>query len=209
MKYLLILGLGALVVAFFGYNLIFSVPEQKSVTAEYDVTKTADVPEVVTETKENKEPVTGLATLEDLRLRNEDLECALEYTDASGAQAEGTFFSSDQKIRADILTPAPDLQSQILSSFILSGDTMYVWSEIEGATYGVKFDYSETDENMRQKTEVLSLDHNVTYECKEWIQVDRTVFLPPENVLLQDMTEILQGGMEYGDIYEEQAELPY
>jgi hypothetical protein len=106
-------------------------------------------------------------------------------------------------MRGDFLTPTPDLSGQVLSSMIINDSYFYVWTEIEGQSYGIKTDLSLPSDATLDAREPVPLDDIVMYNCKPWKNVDRTVFVPPSTVLFQDSNELMQGGMEYGTIYEE------
>jgi hypothetical protein len=121
---------------------------------------------------------------------------------SDGQRSTGTYFVSDGSMRGDFLTAAPDMSGEILSSMIIDAGMMYVWSEIEGGMYGVKMDLSKVADTEVESREPVSMDATVDYDCKPWLIVDRTVFVPPATVLFQDMSQLMQGGMEYGTIYE-------
>ncbi len=190
----------------FGYFALFATPAQKMVNEAEDV-----LAELSVEADDKAAaPVArqGTGSLEMLRLLGEDLECTIAYTDAEqGSAVEGTYFVSGGSMRGDFLTESPDLSGQILSSIVIDDKNMYVWSEIEGQTYGMKMDLSLVDDPTYDAREPVALDAAVTYDCKPWRNVDRTVFVPPSTVLFQDMSEMMQAGMEYGTVYED-AEMP-
>lgn len=151
-----------------------------------------------------KKEFSGTGTLESLRLLGDDVECTIAYVLEDGEQpAEGTFFASEGKIRGDFLVPSPDLVGQNLSSMILDGQTMYTWTEIDGEAYGVKINLTDFVNNGVDTYEPVSMDAEVSYECKPWLTVDDSVFVPPTDVLFQDMSLLLKSGMEYGTVYEE------
>lgn len=190
----------------FGYFALFATPAQKMANeaeetlAELSVD--ADDKAAVPVARQ------GTGSLEMLRLLGEDLECTISYSDAEqGSAVEGTYFVSGGSMRGDFLTESPDLSGQILSSMIIDDTNMYVWSEIEGQTYGMKMDLSLVNDPTYDAREPVALDAAVIYDCKPWKNVDRTVFMPPSTVMFQDMSEMMQAGMEYGTLYED-AEMP-
>lgn len=209
MKYIPTLLIVALVVGGFAYYTLFAGPnrallEQVSQPDEVTVSKEDEVKTI------EWEPRSGTASLKELQSWGDNIECTISfetddfvYSDGRMQSIEGTYFVGGGKIRGDFLTQAPDLSGQILTSMIIDGSQMYLWSEIEGGQYGMKMDLSDADQTPVDTNEPISLDEAVTYNCKQWKEVDNTIFLPPSNILFNDMNELLQTGMEYGTIYEE------
>jgi hypothetical protein len=145
--------------------------------------------------------------MNDLLRREDNLECQINTVDNSVTN-EGTFFVADQKIRGDFITESPDMEGSSVSSIIVIDETMYVWTELDGESYGVKFQTQSTADSNVQTQEPVGLDERVEYSCRNWERVDQSVFIPPTDVMFQDMSQVLQEGMEYGTVYEE-GERPY
>lgn len=205
MKYFVFFGIAIVAIAVFAYFLIFSTPGSKSDLNDMTNNESVETTSTVNKTTA---PLSGVSTLEALRLRGDNLECTISYTpDETKEKVEGTYFVSDGNIRGDFLTPAPDLNGQILSSIIINHPLMYIWSEIEGELYGIKVDLTTTEATATEKNQPVSLTANINYDCKPWENVDRTVFEPPSTVLFQDMGSLMKAGMEYGTIYETQPGL--
>lgn len=208
MKKLTILGIISLLLVVYGYYIIFSpssdTPKMVLEHSNVEVVGAVDSEIVLVE------PRKGTGTLESLRVLNEDLECAISYTPRNlVTEVEGTFFVSDGNIRGDFLTESPDLSGRILSSMIIKDTTMYTWSEIEGEAYGMKIDLTTTEAEAAETKQPVSLSADVKYDCKNWENVDRTVFVPPSDVLFQDMSELMKAGMEEAIIYEEGEGVPF
>lgn len=100
------------------------------------------------------------------------------------------------------------MEEMAVSSIIVLENTMYVWTELSGESYGVKMPVTAAGADDVPTQEPVGLDERVQYSCQEWSQVDQSVFIPPTDVLFQDLSEVLQSGMEYGTVYEE-GEMPY
>jgi hypothetical protein len=200
MKYLIGLGVAVLVVIAFAYFWLFSSSEPQTVQdqAEKAIAKS--------ETQSNNEAqefeLNGFGTMYDLLAREQNLECQITTIDNS-AVSEGTFFVADQKIRGDFMAETPDMEGSSVSSVIIADNTMFVWTEIDGELYGVKSQMQTATEAEVQTQEPVSLDERVKYSCQNWKPVDQSIFVPPGDVMFQDLSEILQGGLEYGTIYEE------
>jgi hypothetical protein len=200
MKNVFILGIiAAVALGGFIYFTFFTTPAHELASEAEDAAAALSKEQAATPAA--PEPKKGTGTLESLRLLNEDLECTIE-TVAEGQRATGTYFVSGGSMRGDFLTESPDMTGQVLSSMIIDGEMMYVWSEIEGGMYGVKMDLSQAAAPEAASREPVSRNAAVEYDCKPWANVDRTVFVPPTSVLFQDMSQLMQGGMEYGTIYE-------
>lgn len=200
MKYVGILALGAVLLVSFGYFTIFGGPENTITPAS----ETGDaIPEqLATDTDPNaREDFAGAGTLASLLERGDSIECQITYI-PSPLEAEiiGTFFVADGKVRADFLTPSPDLSGQVLSSLIYDTQTMYVWSEINGEQYGFSM-VSDAFINEDANTPVPA-DTEVQYNCLTWPRVDNTIFEVPGSVLFTDMTDV-QAQFETGTIYED------
>lgn len=151
--------------------------------------------------------LSGTGTLATLLQRGRALECTISYVpeEPSAVAVEGTYFVSNERMRGDFLTTAEGGE-EYLASMIMDGDTLYTWSEVEGETYGMRIDLSELPEdteNAPDTREPVPLDANVSYDCTPWENVDATVFVPPSDVVFTDFSDVMQGGMEFGTIYEE------
>lgn len=207
MKYIAMLAAAALAIVGLAYFVLFSTPAHQIVKdAEHD---RAELKLQEPEPAQVPEDRSGEGTLENLRLLNEDLECTISYENSNDVgEVNGTFFTSDGDMRGDFLIELPEFSGQVLSSMIQKGDVMYVWSEIEGESYGVQFDLS--DEEIDDQNTNLPIDSDVEtkYDCKPWPNVDRTVFDPPADLLFQDAGLQQRAGMEYGTVYEEGEMMP-
>jgi hypothetical protein len=146
---------------------------------------------------EGKEPMSGSGTLASLQGRGKELECQIIYERSqSEGNIEGTAFFSKGNVRADFMVPAPEFGGKILSSMIVGGKSMYVWSTIKDKMYGFKTNIaSSTSEHIDTK-EPVSLAATVRYTCTEWTAVDGSVFVPPANVQFQDLAPIIKAGPE-------------
>jgi len=205
MKYLLGLGAATLIVILFAYFWLFSGNELQ--TAQKEMNEAVAQLEAESGNKTLAAELNGFGTMNDLRGREKALECQITTIDNSVA-SEGTFFVADEKIRGDFITESPDLEESSVSSIIIDDGTMYVWTEIAGESFGVKSQLQATAETDIQTQEPVGLDERVKYSCQKWEPVDQSIFIPPTDVLFQDMSQVLQGGMEYGTVYEE-GEMPY
>jgi hypothetical protein len=200
MKYVLGLAVATLVILTAGYLWLFSVDESK-LTGDVVVSEVEQSSDE-SQTKKLEEDFDGQGTMNDLLGRGQNIECQITTINNSVA-SEGTFFVADQKIRGDFITESPDLEGVSVSSIIIVDETLYVWTELDGESYGVKTVLQESGTESTKANEPVSLDEEVKYSCQAWADVDQSVFIPPTNVLFQDLSEMLQGGMEYGTVYEE------
>jgi hypothetical protein len=201
-KNIVMVSVFAVVVIGFGYFTVFSTPAQDNVNQLANESGEFSAQEI-TEGSAKEVSISGTDTLQSISEIGRSLECKFTYSNNEvEASAEGTFFTSAGKVRGDFLTESPDMSGKILSSMIINEDMFYVWSEIEGKVYGIKMDFLAMEE-YDSSNSAVSMDEPVDYKCEPWENVDNTVFEPPQNVLFQDMTELMNGGMEYGIIYEE------
>jgi predicted RNA-binding protein len=205
MKYLIGLGVATLLIVAFAYFWLFSGNELQ--TAQQEMGEAVVQLETQSGSKDPKAELNGFGSMNDLLGREKNLECQITTIDNTVAN-EGTFFVADHKIRGDFITQSPEQEEAAVSSIIVMEDTMYVWTEIGGESYGVKSNLQAAKEADVQTQEPVSLDERVKYSCQSWEQVDQSIFIPPTDVLFQDMSAVLQGGMEYGTVYEE-GEMPY
>lgn len=202
-KHITILAVLAAVITGFGYYTLFSTPAHDS---QNQIAKGQDLFAVENDQLDEEvvKPRQGQGTLQELRMLKENLECTVRFdAGTAGSRVEGTYFVSEGSMRGDFLTDSPDLSGKILSSMIIKGEIMYSWSEIDGQMYGVKIDLSQVEEAVIDDKSAVSINESVKYDCKPWENVDGAIFLPPGNVLFQDLSEIMNIGMEYGNIYEE------
>jgi hypothetical protein len=205
MKYLVGLGGATLIVVILAYFWLFSGSELQ--TAQEEMNEAVVQLEAQSGDKTPEAELNGFGTMNDLLGKERDLECQITTIDNSVA-SDGTFFVADEKIRGDFITDSPDLEGSSVSSIIIDDGTMYVWTEIMGESFGVKSQLQTTSEIDIQTQEPVGLDERVKYSCQKWKQVDQSIFTPPADVLFQDVSQVLQGGMEYGTVYEE-GEMPY
>lgn len=147
----------------------------------------------------------GIGTLEELQGLGTNVECTISYEAPELEQpVNGTYFVSGENIRGDFELFVPEFGGSSLSSVIFTRDMFYSWSEIVGETYGVKMSVDMLNgSDGTGAQEPVPPDVDVAYDCIEWVNVDLSIFEPPSNVLFRDVSQLLQGGMEYGTVYEE------
>lgn len=205
MKYLIGLSVLTLVIIIGAYFWLFSDEQFQTVQEEMD--EAVAQLESQSEDQDSKVELNGFGTMNDLLGRKKNLECQIT-TIENTVTDEGTFFVADQKIRGDFITMSPDMSGESVSSIIVTNDTMYIWTEIEGELYGVKIKTDATQQADIQTQAPVGLDERVKYSCQNWARVDYSIFIPPSDVMFQDSSQVIQGGMEYGTVYEE-GEMPY
>ncbi len=206
-KNILLVSIFTVVIIGFGYFTLLSSPagemsQQMNEQQENFVVSENDLK------NEQIEPAGGLVskkkTLEELSLLNENLQCTLIFRASDdGNDGEGTYFISDGRVRGDFLTQSEGFSGEILSSLIIDSGIMYSWSVIEGDTYGVEIKMSDIDSNNQPSNLPIDINQEVNYECKPWEVIDKTIFVPPADVLFRDVIDTMSAGMEYGTVYEE------
>lgn len=180
------------------YFLILSVPSETE-------DKKADIsfPAKTLDQIDNEdEGFSGVDTLINLLGRGDSAECKV-WHDTDYGEIEGTMFIDKQDLRADFVTKSPDLTQDIPTSFIVLGNEMYYWSEIEGELYGVKGFVEKVSDSGNSP---ISANEKVRYQCNYWTNVDRSVFVAPSNIDWFDLDSVTEPVMEYGTIYEEEGE---
>jgi len=204
MKNLVILGTIAVLLGGFVYYTLFTTPAYEIAQEANDSLSQLES-EVEKVPPEPVVPEQGVGTLESLRLLGASAECTISYTPtgSSSAPVEGTYFVNKGMMRGDFLTDSPELGGQILSSMIMTDDQLYVWSEIAGKSYGFKTPKGTLSESENNVNTPIGMDTDVDYQCKSWKEVDGSIFIPPSDVLFNDMSALQRTGMEYGTIYEE------
>jgi len=162
------------------------------------------------ENEEKSFPLVGNNSIQNLVAQNKSLECAISYseTEEYGAVStlEGSVFTDEGKMRGDFLITVDGNQN--VHSMIIEEKTMFYWSEIEGEKYGVEVQLEAYGSNNGEVSakEPITLDAPVAYECKEWKNVDRSVFETPNDIIFSGFDDILKRGMEYGNIYDDEGE---
>ncbi len=189
---IVVLGLiGVAAVGAFGY-VLFS---DSSSSSALSGVRQEQVPEAVAVVEE---PVVGEGSLLSLLTQAVPLECTITYRDPEGTDVTGTYFVAGGKVRGDFIVKVQGTDS--VSSMIIADETFYSWSEIEGETYGMKARLSAvtevTDDSSPDVNTPVPLDTNVRYDCRPWILVDGSVFVPPGDVLFQDFSALMNRGME-------------
>jgi hypothetical protein len=96
------------------------------------------------------------------------------------------------------------MTGQTVASIIYDSTMLYLWSEIEGETFGVKQAQTEFA-GFADSAAVIEYATKVQYDCLTWLVVDNTIFEPPTDVLFGDMTDV-GANMEFGTIYENERE---
>lgn len=140
----------------------------------------------------------GMGSLAELQKQGKDLECQVVYEQSDKGRVEGTYFTSKGNLRGDFVVPAPEFGGVIVSSMIVGGNAMYVWSKIGEDTFGFKSVVSNEAQASVDTKEPVPLDAQVKYTCTEWGSVDGSIFIPPADVQFQDSNAVINAGMEYG-----------
>ena len=144
-------------------------------------------------------PTSGVGTLRDLAKDGKDKQCQIvEERSATEGNIEGTFFTSKGNSRGDFMVPAAEFGGKILSSVIVGGNSMYVWSTIDNNTFGFKSAVSGGDSDQIDTKEPVPLDEPIKYSCTDWNEVDGSVFVPPANITFKDLNAVIEAGMEDG-----------
>jgi len=201
MKYLLIGGISVVVI---GGIILITLFGSNPVHNKSANTQTGDDTSEVEPVDATREVFSGQGTLASLIARAESLECSITYTAPDGPEVTGTYFVHNGQIRGDFLTTVPELGGEVLSSIIIADGAVYSWSDIAGQMYGVKVLAPETEVDMTTPDTIrapIADDAPVSYECRLWTAIDNSIFQPPSSVLFQDMTSVLDVGMEYGTVY--------
>lgn len=146
----------------------------------------------------------GQGTLQSLMALAPSVECSIIYEQAGTPSVSGTYFVHDGQIRGDFLTTVPELGGEVLSSLIMKDGEMYTWSDIGGQLYGMKVTIDETSaDSALEGREAIPQDAPITYDCRVWTAIDNSIFEPPTTIIFQDMSVLLEAGMEYGTLYTE------
>ncbi len=157
-----------------------------------------------------KTPISGTETMIALLEKGEDLECSVSYIseENSNSPTTGTFFTSQGKMRGDFVVMS--MQEEIVSSMIMDTESMYTWTIVNGDKYGMKISQAELENSKKnddspEAHEAVPVDVAVDYECKPWKEVDRSIFVPPTDVIFKDYSDLMNTGMEFGNVYGEEG----
>lgn len=208
MKTVGILAFGALLIVAFGYVTIFG--GAPSATIEPVASDMEPVTEDANSTPEPEErdQFSGSGSIRELYERGGSIECQITYIpNPLEAEITGNIFTADGRVRGDFVVPAPDLNGQTVASIIYDQPTLYIWSEIDGETFGVQ-QTQDSFSGLGDTAAAIDYDTEVQYNCLTWPRVDNTIFEPPTNVLFSDTAET-DANMEFGTLFEdENGELP-
>jgi hypothetical protein len=193
-KSLIILGVILLVIAATATVAIFGRTKEKPMTKGVEEVSVEGVG-----APEGQKPLSGIGTLKDLQSKNMDLECRIVYTRTPAeGNIEGTLFVSKGNLRGDFMVPAPEFGGKILSSMIVGGQSLYVWSKIDKNTFGFKSDIAAQKTKQIDTKEPIKLDVLVNYSCYDWVTGDGSVFVPPADVSFKDLGTVVEEGGESG-----------
>ncbi len=151
----------------------------------------------------------GVGSIAGLMARGENLECTIIYknSEADGGESKGTMFTSRDRMRGDF--EAVNEGEKTVGSMIINDNIMYSWSEIDGEKFGMKVDLAELKEYQTsageaavETREPVGMEEEVNFDCKRWSNVDGSVFEPPSDVIFRDFGDVINTGMEFGNIYE-------
>lgn len=171
-------------------------------TPEREAQVTTPAPTEATSTESvSDEPVAGTGALRGVLGLNKNLECRVWQSKTIGdGVEEGSAFFSEGAMRGDFVTSVDGTTT--VSSMIVKDSRMYVWSIIDGTGYGVEMDVQNNGATSTVAIhEPVTLDETVSYDCKRWGNIDKSIFTPPTTVLFRDMNTIIKQGMEYGETY--------
>ncbi|MBP9842752.1 MAG: hypothetical protein KBC62_01985 [Candidatus Pacebacteria bacterium] len=192
---LIIVCVIALLVAGYAFLVLFGTEKANPTTEQVEQVSVDGVG-----TPTDKKLFSGIGSLKKLQAEQKDLECQVVFEQGDKGNIEGTYFTSKGNVRGDFVVPAPEFGGTILSSMIVGGNAMYVWSKIGGDTFGFKSDVTKERDEAVDTNEPVPLDAEVKYTCTEWTEVDGSVFVPPVDVQFQDIDAVIDAGMEYGTI---------
>ncbi len=163
--------------------------------------------DTITSTPSSNDPISGRGSLSALLALARNLECAVANDADPQSTSEGTVFISEGNIRGDFLTGPRG--EQVLSSLIVRDNTMYLWSTIDGETWGMKSSLTTATVDpaapQLETQEPIGLEDDIRYDCKPWTAVDGSVFVPPGEVLFRDQATVMEQGMEYGTTFDASA----
>ena len=183
------------------YLLFFTAPEKEVMTStpSEEVMAKEETPALA--------PTSGSGSLRELLALGQNLECSITYASSAAdqTQTEGTYFTSAGKMRGDFVVSSNGQTT--VSSLIMTDGMMYSWTEIEGASYGMKIALSELEASKNTQgapvaQEVVPLEADVDYSCKAWVALDNSIFEPPTDIVFRDFSDVVNMGMEFGTMYE-------
>jgi hypothetical protein len=193
-KFIIILLILALLAGLYVYLIHFGRDGSEVISKQVDQVSVDGVG-----VREDKTPVSGVGTFAELRAQGSDLECQVIQEKPEGT-IEGTLFLSGGSVRGDFVVPADELGGTIVSSMIVGGDSTYVWSTIDGETFGFKSDTETEAAAQLDAKEPVPMDATVQYTCVTWDEVDGSVFVPPATIKFRDLNAVMEAGMEYGTL---------
>ena len=208
MKTVGILAFGALLVVAFSYFAIFGGSTESTVQqTQSDIAPIAEATDR-TLAPDERQQFSGSDSIRSLYERGDSIECQITYIpNPLETEITGNIFTDEGRVRADFVVPSPDFNGQTVASIIYDQPTMYIWSEIDGETFGIE-QTQEDFSGFSDSAAEIDYDTEVQYDCLSWPRVDNTIFEPPSNVLFKDAAD-MKANMEFGTLFEdENGELP-
>lgn len=202
MKTSLLLLLGAMVVAAGVYAAVqfFAVPasEVAEVVGESVVDDTASLTaeEPSTEAPPTAEPFTGSGSFLSLLEMGMTIQCDYQYTPETGGAVAGTSYidGRTERVRSDF--EMQQAGERYESSLIIKDDKSYVWTNSAYGDFAIVSNVSDdgTVEAEASGEDMVSLDDEVSYDCRPWT-VDEAQFALPAGVEFQTVEQMIEARM--------------
>ena len=166
MRYVIVLGFVAMMVAVFAYQSLFSVSEYQGEQTPDEVSEMDGV--TVTEAEMTE---AGEGSLASLMAAGRDLECEI-VSDQNDQVVRGNAFFSNGMMRGDFMVLSPDLSGEMLTSMIITDTNMYIWTDWQGEAQGIEIDLATMDElSSTESSQPVDIESEVSYTCSPWSPV--------------------------------------
>lgn len=101
------------------------------------------------------------------------------------------YFSSEKQMRNDYKSEREDKGRE--GSMIITGDTQYFWSNETKKGFKTAIKADDSQQSSSETSENVDTNAKFSFQCESWT-VDESMFTPPSDVTIQDLTQVIPTG---------------
>lgn len=137
-------------------------------------------------TETTNETETSLSALLE---KSEPRKCTYSGEVKSGEYSGTAYFSSDKQMRNDYESTTNGKTRS--GSMIITGDTQYFWNAETKKGFKTAIKADDSQQTNTEENDSVDTNAKFTFKCSDW-SVDDTMFTPPSDVNIQDLTQVMQ-----------------